>query len=574
MSFARTVWRLLVSAVAWVLIVPFSRWSELGYLAGQPSRALVLGRVRDDPRRSEIASYISDFQSVVWWRRSYLILLRGLALAFIISIPISSLFYVREEVQPIWIAPVIVVVVLWGMFLTRIQRVSFHDAARIVDRNLGTQEEFATGIEISGKPSRSPMSIHQLKMATTRLRDISPSDAIGWRWPVRDLKVVIVVVAVSGLLALTTVVGIRVPFVSPPLEEELLTTADDLADEYYELAPEELAMIPFGDFEVADGTFPFLDDDLASEFDLDTTSDEFAQQLAEIEKMLLEQAQMSSNSQLGLSELASSLSDASVTRDVATGINAGDFVSAADAVRALAENSHQLSAEARAELASALAQAANRTSGLTPELAEAARQASQSLMSQSESQSRQALEHLAEAIAESGRMVQQQSELGQALEDLQAGGEALGLEWDDPGQSMQDGSQDPGFGEGGANAGELQGQSTDAESGIQFGDASSGLGAGRARVRAQTSSQLNPRLPPTDKFMRIRGTDTGTGVGTIQSPQGPSPLSQGDQNIAYAAGRPISPRSSQPIVVQGESNFVPLGLQQVVQEFFLFDGRK
>ena len=63
-------------------------------------------------------------------------------------------------------------------------------------------------------------------------------------------------------------------------------------------------MIPFGDFDVADGSFPFLEDDLYSQFDLDTTSDEFAQQLAEIEKMLLQQAELSSNSQLGLSELA------------------------------------------------------------------------------------------------------------------------------------------------------------------------------------------------------------------------------------------------------------------------------
>ncbi len=564
----------MVSAVAWVLTAPFSQWSELGNLAGQPSRALVIGRVRDDPHLSELASYLSDFQSVVWWRRSYLILLRGLALAAVISIPVSSLFYVREEFQPIWIGPVVVVVILWGFFLTRIQRVSYHDAARIVDRNLDTQEEFATGIEISGQTSRNPMSTQQLRMATMRLRDVSPSDAVGWSWPVRDLKVVIVVVAVSGLLLLTTVVGIRVPFVSPPLEEELLTTADDLADEYYELAPEELAMIPFADLEVSDGTFPFLDEDLASEFDLDETSDEFAQQLAEIEKMLLQQAQLSSNSQLGLSELASSLSDASVMRDVATGINAGDFASAANAVRSLAENSNQLSAAARAELASALAQAANRTSGITPELAEAARQASQSLMGQEEAQSRQALEQLAEAIAESGRRVQQQSELGEALEDLHASGEALGLDWEDLGQSGQEGSQDPAFGEGGPTSGDLESQALNADAEFQFGQSSAGLGAGRARVRAEASGKANPRLPPTDKFLQLRGQDTGAGVGTIQSPQGPSPLAQGDQNIAYAAGRPIAPGSSQPIVVQGESNFVPLGLQQVVQEFFLFDERQ
>lgn len=574
MSFAKAVWRLLISIVTWVLTTPFSRWSELEHLAGQPRRVIVIGRVSDNPHSSELASYLSDFQSVVWWRRSYLILLRGLALAAIISVPVASLFYVREEFQPVWVAPVIVVVIIWGFFLTRLQRVSFHDAARIVDRNLGTQEEFATGIEISGQESRNPMSVQQLRIATARLRDISPGDAIGWRWPVGDLKVVIAVLAVSGLLVLTTVVGIRVPFISPPLEEELLTTADDLADEYYELAPEELAMIPFADVEITDGSFPFLEDDLSSEFDLDETSDEFAQQLAEIERMLLQQAQMSSDSQLGLSELASSLSDASVMRDVATGINAGDFVSAADAVRALAENSAQLSDEARAELASALAQAADRTSGITPELAEAARQASQSLMGQQQGQSRQALEQLANAIAESGRRVQQQSELGQALDDLHASGEALGLEWDDVQQSMQEGGQDQASSDGGANVGEAEGQTFNAEANFQLGDASTGLGAGRARVNAQTSGQPNPRLPATDKFLRIRGMDTGEGPGSINNPQGPSPLTQGDQNIAYAAGRPIAPGSSQPIVVQGESNFVPLGLQQVVQEFFLFDGRR
>ncbi len=574
MSFARTVWQLLTFALAWVLTAPFSRWSELGSLAGQPSSALVLGRIRDNPHSSELASYISDFHSVVWWRRSYLIILRGLVLAAIISIPISAFFYVRDEVQPIWLIPIIVIVILWGMFLIHAQRVSFHDVARIVDRNLGTQEEFATGIEITVRSTSNLLSTHQLKTATSRLRDISPADAIGWRWPVGDLKVVLVVVGVSGLLVLSSLLGVRVPFISPPLEDELLTDPSDLADEYYELAPDELAMIPFGDFDVADGSFPFLEDDLYSQFDLDTTSDEFAQQLAEIEKMLLQQAELSSNSQLGLSELASSLSDASVMRDVATGINAGDFVSAANAVRALAENSDQLSPQARAELASALAQAATRTSGLTPELAEAARQASNSLLNQGASENRQALEQLAEAIAQSGLQVQQQSELGKALEDLKAGGEALGLEWDQPGQSSQQGSQDAAFGEGGTTAADLEGESINGESGVQLGDASSGLGAGRARVRSEPSSQVNPRLPPTDKFLRLRGTDTGAGVGSIQNSQGPSPLTQGDQSIASAAGRPIAPGSSQPIVVQGETNFVPLGLQQVVQEFFLFDGRQ
>ena len=481
MSFARTVWQILTFALARVLTAPFSRWSELGSLAGQPSSALVLGRIRDNPHSSELASYISDFHSVVWWRRSYLIILRGLVLAAIISIPISAFFYVRDEVQPIWLILVIVIVILWGMFLTHAQRVSFHDVARIVDRNLGTQEEFATGIEITVRSTSNLLSTHQLKTATSRLRDISPTDAIGWRWPVGDLKVVLVVVGVSGLLVLSSLLGVRVPFISPPLEDELLTDPSDLADEYYELAPDELAMIPFGDFDIADGSFPFLEDDLYSQFDLDTTSDEFAQQLAEIEKMLLQQAELSSNSQLGLSELASSLSDASVMRDVATGINAGDFVSAANAVRALAENSDQLSPQARAELASALAQAATRTSGLTPELAEAARRASNSLLNQGASQNRQALEQLAEAIAQSGLQVQQQSELGQALEDLRAGGEALGLEWDQPGQSSQQGSQDAAFGEGGTTAADLDGESINGESGVQLGDASSGLGAGRGR---------------------------------------------------------------------------------------------
>ena len=207
-----------------MLTAPFSRWSELGSLSGQPSSALVLGRIRDNPHSSELASYISDFHSVVWWRRSYLIILRGLVLAAIISIPISAFFYVRDEVSTNLANPHLsVIVILWGMFLTHAQRVSFHDVARIVDRNLGTQEEFATGIEITVRSTSNLLSTHQLKTATSRLRDISPADAIGWRWPVGDLKVVLVVVGVSGLLVLSSLLGVRVPFVSPPLEDELLT---------------------------------------------------------------------------------------------------------------------------------------------------------------------------------------------------------------------------------------------------------------------------------------------------------------------------------------------------------------
>ena len=325
MSFARAIWRVLTSAVAWVVAAPFSSWSELGPLAGQPGRALVLGRVRNNPHSSELASYISDFHSVVWWRRSYLIMLRGLMLVALIAIPTLTVVFVRSEVQPIWLIPTVAIVILWAAVVVQTQGILFHDVARIVDRNLGTREEFATGIEITDRPSVNSMSAHQLRIATSRLRDISPTDAIGWRWPMGDLKVVIAVAAISGLIVVSSLLGVQVPLVSPPLEEELLTDPLDLADEYFELMPGDLAALDYEEFMMGGAALPFLDDEMAAQFSLDSTSNDFLLQLAEIEKMLLAQAELSSNSQRGLSELASSLSDSSVMREVATSINLGDF---------------------------------------------------------------------------------------------------------------------------------------------------------------------------------------------------------------------------------------------------------
>src|SRR5205085_7338828 len=150
---------------------------------------------------------------------------------------------------------------------------------------------------------------------------------------------------------------------------------------------------------------------------------------------------------------------------VAENLLQGDYARAAEALTALGRESDQLSPTGRRQLADALRQAQSALRPLSPELAERVQRAAQALTGRDYRRTEQALGDLAEAVAQAGRGVVPQGDLGMLGEALAEQGadldEALaalaGMGMEGAGQAQGQGNGPPGNGPPGTQPGAANG---------------------------------------------------------------------------------------------------------------------
>ncbi len=110
--------------------------------------------------------------------------------------------------------------------------------------------------------------------------------------------------------------------------------------------------------------------------------------------------------------MARALQVAAAGREVAENLLQGDYQRAAEALKALGRDSDQLSQAGRRQLAEALRQAQAGVRPLSPELAERVQRAAQALGGRDYRRTERALDELADAVAQAGRGVVPQGDLG------------------------------------------------------------------------------------------------------------------------------------------------------------------
>ncbi|MBI2941256.1 MAG: hypothetical protein HYY04_12545 [Chloroflexi bacterium] len=554
--------------------LPFTVGSELSSLSGRTFEALPLGRSDQADRTSELFTHLDGARRRLWLVRTFLILFRTVVLAAGVLLAITLLRLAGVGIASTAELAAVGVVGAWGLFLIANQQVRYFDVARLADRELGLEAQLGTAVELIQQHGWGRFVRPQVQAATIRARSLQAGDTVPFRFPLRDLRALGAIGAALALLTLLASLGIAQ---LPNADSRAASGADDAYDEL---------MDPSGTWSDLDAA-----NLLGLEAELRTNSgmqsvieelndllrtkqispEEYAARRAEIEEELKRRADESARAQAALGELADTLRDASVTREVADALNRGDYARASQALVDIAKQADKISPQGRQELAEKLREAAERTQNLNPEMSQRAAEAASALERGDLEAAQQAMQEMAGAISQASQQIASQADLGQALSELSPYESGEGF--DENGALQENGEEGMGSPEAGApsngdpNAGEQRsgGGADTAQSRTNPGG---GAGTGRGRVSGGSENTRALGVDGAGPPLRIKGKPTTAGVG--ERAEGPdntprTTSSEGTLSITTQSG---VARSSAPINAYGEPNHVPIELRPVVKEFF------
>lgn len=550
------------------LLSPYVVGSELPHLSGSSFHPISFGSDELDGYRSELIASLSGFRRRLWINRSLVLLLRALLLGAALTLGATIAEQAGLASFQWLLANLGIVAVVGGLVLIIWQRLSYFDVARVVDRQLGLKAQLGTAIEITRGNQPSPISRSQVRQATTIARRLEPSQAVAFRAPWRDLRLLVAVVTCTALVTFLGQIGLRVPV--PDAASAMVIVEDPAPDTWYEVDPEVAADLareaqsPTG--------LQALVQELRQQLDKnEITPQEYAAQVAAIEDQIRQQAEESARQQAALNSLADALSDSSATRSVAENLYRGAYAEAVQELADISQNTDRLSAQAQQELADRLSEAASRAAGSNSELASAAERAAEALRRGDGGGAQEALRDLASAMAEASQSVAPQSDLGQALQDLQ---EAQGLS----DQMALGSSGDPQEGAPGTQGGS-EGGGQEQGSGQQGGgrttgpegensERGGGAGSGRGeRIVPYGPGAQSTKPEITGNVLKITGKASNSGATIRADGSGPVPLTNPGAGTASVQGSGGA-RSTDPVTAIGENNYVPLEMKPVVKDYF------
>lgn len=562
---------------------PFTYRSELLEVAGDSRRPLTFRRSDADSIEAELYSHLIPIKRRIWAQRALLLLIRGLVLVGGVYCTAALLNFAAVPVpQTLWSALAIFVSVL-ALLLTVQQRVSYSDAARVLDRRLGLNQVIGTAVELTGQNADSRLARLQTRRATESLRRLESRDAVKIGLPRRDLRVLAALSVLTLLFTYLATLHIAWPGTPPSEQLSLDPTAEMVADAPYEPT-----------FYEGSGSEGMLDPEMFSS-SLDAyrlglegqnlTDEEIQQRIAEIQAALAQRAEQLNRQRAALGELADALSDSSATSEAADSIRRGDYQRAAQQLSELGKQSSQLSQRARQDLARRLNEAATRVAPNNPELAQRMRRAAQQLQSGDQAQSEQALNELSEGVTQAGEQVQQLSDttnfdpstmdpdrMGMMPSDLSAEDLAALQNYESTGESGEMGDMgDIGqFGEGfGEGLMDPQGMGPDGGP-MARSDAlgSQGAGAGSAPGGGVETGRGGQGAAQQGKVLELRGRPTGDGSGTLDQGDKVPLVSTNDGSVTGLGSGQARSVIVDSLSVRGEQNFVPWEKRQIVKDFF------
>ena len=568
---AVAVIRVAKPRLATLLLLPYVVGTELSGLSGSRSEPLSFGRDHLSEYRSELLACLAAFRRRLWLCRSLVLFFRTLLLAALALLLFAFLDIAGFAAKPWWHDHVLGLMLATGLAIIFLQRLTYFDVARVVDRQLGLKALLGTAVQLTVEGEPNQIARSQVRQATTIARRLEASQAITLRMPWRDLRLLAVVAASVTTVSLLASLGLRAPVADPAVSYSM-EALDPSLYSWYEIDPAMAA--GFGPEETRATGLQRLIEDLKRRLNAkEITPAEYASQVAAAEDRLRQQVEESSRQQAALMELAYALSDTSTTRRVAENLYRGDFAQAVQELADLSANADRLSGQAREELAERLSEAARHTSGTNPELSSAAERAAQALRQGDTGAAQEALRDLANAMAEASRAVAPNADLGEALQQLEGyefgdlglgEGELYGA----PGssdQAGQPGEQHPGDG---ADQGEQGGGRSTRSAQGSGSEKGSGAGSGRGErviTRGPEGQTTRPEL--SGNVLRISGKPGSGGSSVLSEAPGNAPLTSASTGTSsIQPGGAV--RSDEPVNAIGESNYVPLELRPVVKDYF------
>jgi hypothetical protein len=560
------------------LTYPFTVRSELGRFAGDSRRPLQLGRRDADSIEAELYSHLTPVKRRLWVQRALLILVRTAVLVAGVQMIAALLRFAAVSVPQQLVDGATGVVVAVARFLVLQQRLTFADAARVLDRRLGLNQVVGTGVELTQQGVETRMARLQVRRATDAVRRIESSEAIRFGLPRRDLR------ALAGLVVLTvaftylSTLNLNWPGQTRPQDVENDPSVDQMADIPYDATSYEGDSASTADPELFNSALDDYQNQLENE-NLDP--EEVAQRMAEIQAQLAQRAEALNKERQALGDLADALSDNSASSDAADSIRRADYQKAAQQLSDLGKQSGQLSQRARRDLAQKLADAAKKVQPNNGDLAQKMAKAAQQLANGDQSSTQQALDELGQGVQQAGDHMNQLQNSSEPFDPSQLDSDATGQQSDlsedqlnalssyegqgdaaDSGD-MADMGGDP-FGDANGQNGGTTGQS---QSPNGSDDASQGAAAGGGPARdTYTKPTANGQATP-GKVLELRGRPTDSGASSTDNDPRVPLVASNDGSVATSAGGARSVIVD-PLTVRGEQNYVPWEKRQIVKDYF------
>ncbi|HVC34558.1 MAG TPA: hypothetical protein VNL16_13695 [Chloroflexota bacterium] len=591
----------LIRDVAWwATISPFCVGTNLPRLESSAVERLHLAGETDQYPTTELLGRLWAFRGRLRFARALLIVPRSMVLCAVILLLARSIQVMIQRPMSGWLPLVLFVVLGWGLHLAFHHEIPSFEVARLVDRRAGLQAQLATAVEYTAsRRMDEPLVKTQVRLATSRLRDLDPRQVVPLVWPSTDLRLFVLVAALYGAVSFVGTLGLSLPRPPQAIDAELTKLAQQDAQ-----APSAYVTMDPGQIQQQqaiatsnDQMFPrlkTLQQQLAAK---SITPQEYQAQLQQMQQQIQAEATQSLAAQQALNALAAALKDSSTTHAISDSLAQGDYSQAASQLSDLSQQLDKLSPEAQSELASRLSQAATETQQSNQAMSQSAQQSSDALKQGDTAQASQSLQALSQAVQQASGQIASQAQLGQSLQQIQQG---LGNQQSasnsssspsgdnasalvTPGASQQS-QQAQGAQQGGAQgnldqsvanagssaevgSGASAGGQPGAEQQIQQGQLSNAGGAGDG----PGSDLLNAQPVPLDVGgvkLTITGQASANGDNQTKPGDRTTPLTGADGSTISAAGGSAPASSNTPINVHQESNVVPLELKPVVREYF------
>jgi hypothetical protein len=284
----------------------------------------------------------------------------------------------------IWIAGAIAIP---GLVFAALVRPTRRQVALMLDRSFGLQERVTTAIENLGKDvpadgERARLVYLQVADAANVVGDLRRFPVFSPRLPIRELVMAVVCALLFASLFFMRGVGGGIPPVQAGAVPPFTPASERMAKQPTTAAP--------------------------------TGAQANAPTVADVQK----RADRSNQARQDLDALAKALQDHAVTNSAADAMNRGDYPTAANDLRNLAQDAGKLSPASREALAQSLDQAASQMSQGSKQLADATQQAADGLR-QGNQAAQDGMRNLGDAVQKTGSEVASQQELAQQMQQAQ-----------------------------------------------------------------------------------------------------------------------------------------------------------
>jgi tetratricopeptide (TPR) repeat protein len=377
---------------------------------------------RAESAAAELEQLLAPLRRRLWWQQGAQLVLRTLCFALTALLVLAALAVGGLAPAPgaglllAMLAPLPV-----ALAIALLRPPSLLATARCIDRYARLDERVGTAVELVCARASHPAARAQLADATARLRQLRPAEAVPLEGVRSDLLLTGGLALVSAGMVLLAGLADGVPGGLIPVRR-LLDTAVALVN-----PPREEPRAPAPGRSQLDARLaPLLQQLEALRTNAAGLSpEELAAQRAAAAQQLAELASASRAQQEALAELARALQGTAAGREVAEYLLQGEYARAGEALTTLGRENDQLSLAGRRQLAEALRQAQSAVQPLSPALAQHIQRASAALSSRDYQRTARALGELGEAVAQAGRGVIAQSDLGALGEALSAQGEDI-----------------------------------------------------------------------------------------------------------------------------------------------------